>query len=131
MSALGAYVLQTVVTLAVLLLLAFGLVQLQRKATSSGARGPLELWGRLPLDARKTVYLVKVGEQVLVLGASEAGVRLLTTLAAKDLPATEPAQRTLLRGTLLQDWISKLAVSEDTQVSPPVEQPGSKTGHNS
>lgn len=87
MSALGAYVLQTVVTLLVLGLLAFALIQLQRKATLSGARGPLELIGRLPLDARKTVYLVKVGEQVLVLGASEAGLRVLTTLAAKELAA--------------------------------------------
>lgn len=115
MSALGAYVLQAIVTLLVLGLLAVGLVYLQRKATFSAARGPLELWGRLPLDARKTVYLVKVGEQVLVLGASEAGVRLLTTLAVKDLPAPDPAQRTLLQGTLLQSWVNKVRADGETE----------------
>jgi flagellar biogenesis protein FliO len=94
-SALGAYVLQTVVTLLVLGLLAFALIQLQRKATLSGARGPLEVVGRLPLDARKTVYLVKVGEQVLVLGASEAGLRVLTTLSTKDLATKDLAANDL------------------------------------
>jgi flagellar biogenesis protein FliO len=109
-SALGAYVLQTVVTLVVLGLIAFGLIHLQRRATLSGARGPLELWGRLPLEARKTVYLVKVGEQVLVLGASESGLALLTTLAAKDLPvpeATERAPGAVLHSSLLEGWLKK------------------------
>jgi flagellar biogenesis protein FliO len=101
-SALGAYVLQTVVTLAILGLIAFGLIRLQRRAILSGARGPAELWGRLPLDARKAVYLVKVGEQVLVLGASESGLQLLSTLAAKDLPTPDAAQRAVLQGSLLE-----------------------------
>jgi flagellar biogenesis protein FliO len=102
---MGAYVLQTIVTLSVLGLLAFGLLHLQRRATLSGARGPVELWGRLPLDARKTVYLVKVGEQVLVLGASESGLQLLSTLTAKDLPAPEAVHR--LHGSLLEGLLSQ------------------------
>jgi flagellar biogenesis protein FliO len=93
----------------VLGLLAFGLIYLQRKVALSGSKGPLELWGRLPLDARKSVYLVKIGEQVLVLGASEAGLRLLATLPAKDLPAPEPGHRASLPSNLLQGWVAKLS----------------------
>jgi len=41
------------------------------------AAGPLELVGRLPLDGRRAVYLVRVGETVYVVGASETGLSKL------------------------------------------------------
>jgi len=91
---------QAIVTLGVVALIAVGIVYLQRKSTLGGMRGPLELVGRLPLDARKAIYLVKVGEQVLVLGGSEAGLRLLSTVAAQDLPKTETGQRSLAESLL-------------------------------
>jgi flagellar biogenesis protein FliO len=36
--------------------------------------GPVALVGRLPLDGRRTVYLVRVARTVYVVGASEAGL---------------------------------------------------------
>jgi flagellar protein FliO/FliZ len=93
-SALGAYVLQAAITVLVIAALAVALHFLVRRNGASGTLGPLELWGRLPLEPRKAIYLVKLGEQVLVLGASEAGLRLLTTLNASDLPP--PTQATPL-----------------------------------
>ena len=42
--------------------------------------------GRLPLEPRRAVCLVRIGEKVLVLGTSEAGVTRLAELTASDLP---------------------------------------------
>jgi flagellar biogenesis protein FliO len=47
--------------------------------------GPLELVGRLPLDGRRAVYLVRVGKTVYVLGASEAGIHKIGELHEHDL----------------------------------------------
>jgi flagellar protein FliO/FliZ len=52
--------------------------------------GPLELLGRLPLDARRAVYLVRVGKLVYVVGSSEGGLTRLGELDADALPAVEP-----------------------------------------
>jgi len=49
--------------------------------------GPIELRGRLQLDARRAIYLVKVGAQVYVLGVSEGGFTKLGEMPAGDLPA--------------------------------------------
>src|SRR4029077_16043189 len=42
--------------------------------------GPIELCGHLPLDARRAIFLVKVGEEVFIVGASEGG---FTTLGGR------------------------------------------------
>ncbi len=54
--------------------------------------GPLELVGRLPLDGRRAVYLVRVGETVYVVGASEGGLSKLGELPREgmDLPTGTP-----------------------------------------
>lgn len=45
---------------------------------------------RAHLDARRTLYLVQIGERVLVVGAGESGApALLAELAATDLPPVE------------------------------------------
>lgn len=53
--------------------------------------GALELIGRLPLEPRRAVYLVRVADVVLVLGASERGLEKLAELDAARLPASRPA----------------------------------------
>jgi hypothetical protein len=47
--------------------------------------GPLELVGRLPLDGRRAVYLVRVGSIVYVVGASEAGLNKLGQLSGDSI----------------------------------------------
>ena len=77
MSPASAYLLETFVTLAAVLAVA-ALVLFGARALGVGAKsGPLELVGRLPLDARRVIYLVRIGPQVLVVGASEAGLTKL------------------------------------------------------
>jgi flagellar biogenesis protein FliO len=67
---------------------------LGRRIGIGRAQGPLELVGRLPLDARRAVYLVRVGKRVLILGASEGGLRKLGEAASGeiDLSASRPPQ---------------------------------------
>ncbi len=55
--------------------------------------GALELVGRLPLEPRRVVYLVKVADVVLVLGASERGLEKLAELDAAKLPPRFHAAR--------------------------------------
>ncbi len=69
----AGYIVQTVVTLLAVCALAFLILYGARRLGLGRPRGPIELVGLLPLDARRAIYLVKVGGQVLVVGASEAG----------------------------------------------------------
>ena len=90
MPSLTTYIVQTVVTLLAVVALAVLVLYGARRLGVGRAAGPLELVGRLPLDARRTVYLVRVGVKVFVLGASEAGLRKLGELPGDDFPV-EPS----------------------------------------
>jgi flagellar biogenesis protein FliO len=46
--------------------------------------------GRLPLDARRSVYLVKVGTLEYVVGASEGGRTRLGEIDAAEVPPASP-----------------------------------------
>ena len=48
---------------------------------------------RVPLEPRRSIYLVEVGGRTLLLGSSEGGVTLLTELAAGEVPAAAEATR--------------------------------------
>jgi flagellar protein FliO/FliZ len=93
-SPLGTYLVETFVTLVLVVGVAVVVLVVARKMGVGGATGPMELVGRLPLDARRAIYLVKVGSQVLVVGASEGGLVKLGEMADKDLPRGPAAQLT-------------------------------------
>jgi len=88
----ASYLVETLVTLGAVLAVAVLVLVGARKAGVGAPQGPLELVGRLPLDARRVIYLVKVGPQVLVVGASEAGLVKLSEVAGLELPP-RPAGR--------------------------------------
>jgi flagellar biogenesis protein FliO len=90
LSPYGSYVLETVVTLIAVSLFAFVLLFAARRAGLGQASGSVDLVGRLPLDARRSVVLVKVGEQVFVVGVSEAGLTKLGEMKAADVPTAPP-----------------------------------------
>lgn len=77
MSPLAHYVVETLVTLLAIVALSVLVLAFARRAGVGRSAGPLELVGRLPLDARRAVYLVRVGSVVYVVGASEAGIAKL------------------------------------------------------
>lgn len=85
MSSLGAYLIETFVTLVAVVALAVLVLYGARKWGLGRPAGPLELVGRLPIDARRAVYLVRVGNLVYVVGASEAGLTKLGEIGADNL----------------------------------------------
>jgi flagellar protein FliO/FliZ len=92
MSPAAGYIVQTFVTLAAVCALAAVVLWGARRAGIGRPNGPIELLGRLPLEARRSIYLIKVGETVLVIGAGEGGFTKLGEMPAASLPPpAEPA----------------------------------------
>jgi flagellar protein FliO/FliZ len=79
----GAALAKMLLALALVLALLGGLWWLARRflpAQAGGPSGGMRVLGRLPLGPRKGLILVEVAGRVLVLGMSEQGLNLLTTL---------------------------------------------------
>jgi flagellar protein FliO/FliZ len=87
MTPLGRYVLQTVLTLAAVAGLAVLILYAARRVGVGRPSGPLSIAGRLVLDARRSIYLVRVGDLIYVIGASEAGLTKLGELTPDALGA--------------------------------------------
>ncbi|MBX3263869.1 MAG: flagellar biosynthetic protein FliO, partial [Labilithrix sp.] len=94
MGSYAGYIVQTVVTLLAVCALAFVVLYGARRMGIGRPRGPIELVGLLPLDARRAIYLVKVAGRVIVVGASEAGFTKLGELPAGEMPPEENAEAT-------------------------------------
>ena len=95
MSPVAKYVVEMVVTLLGVIALAVLVLYGARRIGVGRPGGPLELVGRLPLDGRRAVYLVRVAKTIYVVGASEAGLAKLGELGedAIDASAFEPPPR--------------------------------------
>ncbi|MGD0526916.1 MAG: flagellar biosynthetic protein FliO [Polyangiaceae bacterium] len=89
MSSYTGYLVETFVTLVAVCGLAFVVLYGARRLGIGRPSGPIELRGHLPLDARRAIYLVKVGDQVFVVGVGEGGFTKLGEIPARDLPAVE------------------------------------------
>jgi flagellar protein FliO/FliZ len=85
MSPSAGYIVQTFLTLAVVCGLAVFVLWAARRAGVGRASGPIELVGRLPLEARRSIYLVKVGDTVLVIGAGDGAFTKLGEVPAAGL----------------------------------------------
>lgn len=105
MSSLITYLLQVCLTLLVFGAIAAGLVRFGRRPAERRS-GPLELLARLRLEGRRSIYLVRAGRRVLVVGSSEAGLTRLGELDRRDREAlvtqrhsAAPGDGTPARGT--------------------------------
>ncbi len=81
-----AYLIETSVTLAAVCALALVVLWGTRRLGVGRPSGPIELCGHLPLDARRSIYLIRVGAQVFIVGVGEGGFTKLGELAASDVP---------------------------------------------
>jgi flagellar protein FliO/FliZ len=87
MGSYGSYLLETLLTLIGVCVAAFVLLYGARRMGAGRASGGLELLGRLPIDARRSILLVKVGETAYVIGVGDGGMTKLGELAAENVPA--------------------------------------------
>jgi flagellar biogenesis protein FliO len=88
-SSYGSYVIETFVTLLAVCALSVLVLWGARRVGIGRPSGPIELLGHLPLEARRGIYLVKVGTQVFVVGVGEGGFTKLGEIPADDLPVVE------------------------------------------
>ena len=93
MSPVAEYVVQTGVSLLGVVALAWIILYAGRRLGVPQLKGPMQLLGRLPLEHRRAICLVKVGERVLVIGTSEAGITKLAELNENELPDLTPVVR--------------------------------------
>ena len=91
MSSYASYLVETFVTLVAVCALAYVVLWGARRMGLGRPSGPIELRGHLPLDARRAIYLVKVGAQVFIVGVGEGGFTKLGEIPASELPETLPA----------------------------------------
>jgi flagellar biogenesis protein FliO len=109
MTPLGRYVVETVVTLLLISGLSILVLYAARRSGVGRTLGPITLAGRLVLDPRRAIYLVRIGETYFVVGASEAGLTKLGELgsdAIGDLPLPEvPAPRAF------KHWLERLGAT--------------------
>ena len=87
----GLFLLQTLLILTAVCVLAWLVLRfgVKRLYASTSATGPLRVVARLPLEPRRTVYIVEAAGKTLLVGASEAGP--LTVLAELDERAVAAA----------------------------------------
>lgn len=78
----GGLLLRTLLALVVVLVIAWILLRwgLRRLLPGGATPGPLEVLGRVPLDGRRAVVLVRAAGRYLVLGVGEGSVSLLVEL---------------------------------------------------
>jgi flagellar biogenesis protein FliO len=86
MTPLSRYVIETLVTLLAVVALCVVLLSALRRVGVGKTSGPLELLARLPLEGRRAVYLVRAGETVYVLAASESALAKLGEMPHDALP---------------------------------------------
>jgi flagellar biogenesis protein FliO len=97
------YLIETLVTLLAVCTLAIAVLWGARRLGVGRPRGPIELRGHLPLDGRRSIYLVKVGDQVFVVGVGEGGFTKLGEFPADELPV--PAAP---RGSSFADVLARI-----------------------
>jgi flagellar protein FliO/FliZ len=80
--------------LAVILLAWLGARWLLRRLYGPGAGGGrVRVVERVPLEPRRTLYLVEAGEKLLLVGVTEHDIRVLGEFKRDELPAPPPVER--------------------------------------
>jgi flagellar biogenesis protein FliO len=124
MTPLGRYLVETVVTLLLVSGLAILVLFAARRTGVGRPLGPMKLAGRLVLDARRAIYLVRVGETYLVVGASEAGLTKLGELSS-DALGEMPQSEESAAPRSFQAWLERLG-ARPPHASPRETAPGPK-----
>lgn len=92
MSPYASYLVETLVMLILVSVLAWALLVSAKKFGIGRASGAIKLVGRLPLEGRRSIVLVKVGSQVLVVGVGDGGFTKLGEMPASEVPVEAEAE---------------------------------------
>ena len=115
----GVALLQTLLALAAVCILAWVVLRwAAQKGLGIGAAGKhVKVLERLPLDARRTLWVVKIGDRVLLIGAGDgASPRTLAEIPAKELPPIDEAPK--------KSFVEILrAKSDEPRAVPPRDEP--------
>ena len=111
--ALGGVLVLAYVVLRVVLPRMFGMT------VSKG--GPIQVMARYPLEPKKTLYLVKTGSQVFLVGTSESQIEYLTTIAPEN--AAEMLENARTQEALRKDFREFMSRFQKTgrMITPRVE----------
>jgi len=89
----GVYLLQTILALGAVCLLAYVVLRFGLNRLYGGSRRGqsqlLRVVERLPLDPRRSLYLVEVAGRYVLLGTGDSGVRFLTEVDGEGLSEVE------------------------------------------
>jgi flagellar biogenesis protein FliO len=114
MTPVSRYVVETLVTLLAVVTLSVVLLSALRRVGVGKLGGPLELLARLPLEGRRAVYLVRAGETVYVLAATDSALAKLGELPRSALPEPPEREPQTFKETL-QRALRVKAASKSTQ----------------
>lgn len=91
-SGYGVALLQTLLALAAVCVLAWALLRFGARRGLGVSRGRVRVLERVPLDHRRALYLVGIGERIWLIGVGDGGApALLAELDPSELPP--PAER--------------------------------------
>jgi len=91
-SGYGAALLQSLLALLAVCILAWVVLRwASQRGVGAGSGRRVRVLERVPLDARRQLYLVQIGGKVLLIGAGDgAAPRLISEVDAEHLPEIEP-----------------------------------------
>jgi flagellar biogenesis protein FliO len=121
MGGYAGYILQTFFTLVAVCAIAYAILYGARRLGIGRPSGPIRLLGHLPLDPRRAIYVVGVGRQVIVVGASEAGLTKLIEIAPTDVAALSEAATPESSRVAFRDVLTKVRASPSTETTKPAE----------
>ncbi len=102
---------EVLLALAGVLVLAYVLLRIvlpRMLGLRASGRGPIQVLARYPLEPRKTLYLVKTGAQVFLIGTAENQVQYLTAIDAENTAQiAEAARADELPSRDFRQWLSR------------------------
>lgn len=113
----GSYLLETFLMLVCVCGAAWAILFGARKLGFGRAKGPISLLGQLPLDARRSIFLVRVGSRVLVVGASEAGLSKLSEMTSEELQPSVSGPASA-KAASFKDVLTKALAKEQHEAEP-------------
>ena len=120
----GGLLLTTVLLLIAVCVVAVVVVRLLRRGLEGRAVGErlVTVLARVPLEPRRSLYVVRVGGKTLVLGASEGGLGLVTELDGDALPeVTETTAGRRFADLVAAAWGKRGAKRAAGEGAPPTE----------